>query len=348
MAMSDDEQSRAIAMYERLMASAVSATSGSFGRKVGSNDNMLDLAKERPFKDGESVWAEERTLFVRAAMKDDTRFVGVIAGGETWSDYDRIITSTNKFKSESQWEDANQIIMTGLEALFQQTEGHSRPRGQDIIADATGATIEDDLLAVANTTGKVSMVMTKLDHWYMSRDEVRVAALESKYTTERQWKGKHGRPDERISAFVGDLQLYARQVKLITKRALEMKDPNSRITKVIELDERVIYNRTVHELKQVKPDNKGGYNDAIVDLMRDVGKAKPTNEGKVLLTLDGLLERINEIEVEELEKAKEKQVEEANMLLRKTLSAGNDKTWKPNPKHAELTCRKCGEKGHVS
>ena len=88
-----DEVSATLALLSKL---AVTMVSKAPSPKLSSATKALSFVEENPFVDGKTIWSDYRRDLIQALSQDDNKYLGILSGGTTFTEYTKKVTSVDQ------------------------------------------------------------------------------------------------------------------------------------------------------------------------------------------------------------------------------------------------------------
>ena len=107
--------------------------------KLSSATKGLFFVEENPFIDGKTVWSDYRKDLMQALSEDDNKYIGIVSGGNTFTEYTTKVTST-KVNQET-WTDGNFAVISVLRKAF-------KPRADTLVTSLGHYQIQTALIVV--------------------------------------------------------------------------------------------------------------------------------------------------------------------------------------------------------
>ena len=273
-----EEVSATLALLSKM---AVAMVPRAPAAKLSPAAKALSFVQENPFVDGTTIWSDYRRDLIQALSQDDNKYLGILSGGDTFTEYTTKVTST-KVNQET-WADGNFAVISVLRCAF-------KPRSDTLVISlghyqlqtALGI-VDDDPLELANCNVTAFTLFGILDRQYFPEDEKRLDNIEHQFDEACKWNPE----SEPLSAHITKLMEFVRLLELISGRAT----PTAKITR----SNRSFMSRIRKALRTVQRDNTGGYHDKLVRLKEDMDTADETADPE-FFNLEPILAKIMKIE----------------------------------------------------
>ena len=86
-----EEVSATLALLSKL---AVAMVPRAPTAKLSPAAKALSFVQENPFVDGTTIWSDYRRDLIQALSQDDNKYLGILSGGDTFTEYTTKVTST--------------------------------------------------------------------------------------------------------------------------------------------------------------------------------------------------------------------------------------------------------------
>ena len=145
---------------------------------------------------------------MQALSEDDNKYMGIVSGGNSFTEYTAKVTST-KVNQET-WTDGNFAVISVLRRAFKPRAGTLvTSLGHYQIQTALNV-VDDDPLELANCNITAFALFEILDKHYFPEDEKHLGSIEHQFDEACKWNSE----SEPLSAYISKLEEFVRLLEL--------------------------------------------------------------------------------------------------------------------------------------